>query len=75
MSTTTTPIGPKTDARVILTGDGEWRGTLSEFIEANEDMLTPCDIIEISDAFSQGKTWRTGGGAAPDFILQLDPSE
>jgi hypothetical protein len=50
--------------RVVLTGDGEWRGTLAEFFDTN-DSLGEDEAAAIRQTIAAGKPWETGGGAAP----------
>jgi hypothetical protein len=58
--------------RVILTGDGEWRGTFSEFLSDNNDSLSAADITTIVATLMRDEPWRVGGGAAPVQTLRRD---
>lgn len=57
--------------RVVLTGDGEWRGTLAAFFATN-DSLDEDDAAAIRQTIADGKPWETGGGAAPLQTLRRD---
>jgi hypothetical protein len=58
--------------RVVLIGDGEWRGTFAEFVENNADGFSILEIQEMADALMRGERVVRGGGAAPVFVLRRE---
>lgn len=58
--------------RVILSGDGEWRGTLVEFLQTN-DWLSAEEVTDIVRTLQRGEPWVTGGGAAALQVLRREP--
>lgn len=55
--------------RVVLTGDGTWRGTLAEFFTNNPD-LSFSEIQDIRGAIGRREAYTGGGGAGVLFTLE-----
>ena len=65
---------PTTTLRVIL-NNGEWVGLLSDFLRINEDGIDPDEVEAIwSNLFWHG-SYVGGGGAAPEWRLEVKHGE
>ena len=62
------------DARIIveitIDGDETSRCTFAEFIADNESGMETCEIDDIRNAITSGRTYTGGGGASPVWTIK-----
>jgi hypothetical protein len=60
------------DLRVVLTGDGEWRGTFADWVKTNEESFSISEIQEAADALTKDGFHVMNMGAGGIFVLRVE---